>query len=357
MRLANDLARCGAEVMAPAAVMQLTSSALQPQLQMHTIRQSIRRIQHRISCWLIFVAFSCGAGAAIAAGATAAGAFPTPAPTPASAAAAPSSVVPQGMRRVLDGRLLASEIARIVERGELVVAMLGVDTPPFFYTKDAQLVGLEVDMAKAIANELKVKVRFDRQARTFNEVAELVARGDADLGISKLSRTLARVQTVSFSNPYLTLKHALVLNRVRYAALAKKRELPEVIRDFNGTIGIIVNSSFADYARRNFPKARLVEYQGWPDVVKAVERGDVVAAYRDEFEIKRLLQSSPAAPLLLRTVTLTDLEDTLGIAVNIAEPTLLAFVNEYLAQRTEKLDIRKVLDQSQPTTTTGTIKP
>ena len=349
MRLASDFARCGAEVMAPVAVTQLTSSALEPQLQMQTVLQSISRIQHRISCWLIFVAFSYGAGAAIAAGATAAGAFPTPAPTPASAAAAPSSVVPQGMRRVPDGRLLASEIARIVERGELVVAMLGVDTPPFFYTKDAQLVGLEVDMAKAIASELKVKVRFDRQARTFN--------GGADLGISKLSRTLARVQTVSFSNPYLTLKHALVLNRVRYAALAKQRELPEVIRDFNGTIGVIVKSSFADYARRNFPKARLVEYQNWPDVVKAVERGDVVAAYRDEFEIKRLLQSGPAAPLLLRTVTLSDLEDTLGIAVNIAEPTLLAFVNEYLAQRTEKLDIRKVLDQSQPTTTTRTIKP
>lgn len=263
------------------------------------------------------------------------------------------------MRRVPDGRLLASEIARIVERGELVVAMLDVDTPPFFYTRNGQLVGLEVDMATAVANELKVKVRFDRQARTFNEVTEMVARGGADLGISKLSRTLARAQTVSFSNSYLTLKHALLINRVRYAELARKRDLPDVIRNFNGSIGVIVKSSFADYARRNFPKARLVEYPGWHDVVKAVTRGDVDAAYRDEFEVKRLLQSDPAAPIVLRTVTLNDLEDTLGIAVNIAEPTLLAFVNQYLAQRTEKLDIRKVLDQSRwaTDTTLGKVTP
>jgi ABC-type amino acid transport substrate-binding protein len=239
-------------------------------------------------------------------------------------------------------------MARIADRGELVVAMLGTDNPPFFYEKNGEMAGLEVDMAKAIASELKVQARFDRQAKSFNEVVEIVARGGADLGISKLSRTLARAQTVRFSSPYLRLKHALLLNRARFAELARKRELPEAIRDFRGSVGVIVNSSFADYARRNFPHAKIVEQASWDEVVKALTRGEIAGAYRDEFEVRRLLQSDPAAPLVLRTVTFSDLEDTLGIAVNVGDPTLLAFVNEFLEQRTEKLDIGKVLEAMRP---------
>jgi ABC-type amino acid transport substrate-binding protein len=321
---------------------------------MAIVLQSMEHLQRRVR--LLFALLAFGASMAFSAAVPAATTGPvaaTPAPATMVVPATHASSLPQGMRRTPDGRLLASEIARIVERGELVVAMLGVDTPPFFYTSNGRLVGLEVDMAAAIANELKVKLRVDRQARSFNEVAELVAAGAADLGISKLSRTLARAQTVSFSNPYLTLRHALVINRVRYAELARKRDVHDVIRNFDGSIGVIVKSAFVDYARINFPKARLVEYPGWVELVNAVTRGEVVAAYRDEFEAKRLLQNDPAAPLVLRTVTLNDLEDTLGIAVNVAEPTLLAFVNQYLAQRSEKLDIRKVLDQSRTAAAVG----
>jgi polar amino acid transport system substrate-binding protein len=245
--------------------------------------------------------------------------------------------------KVIDGRLLAPDIARIVNRGELVVAMLGVDTPPFFYTKNNELVGLEVDIAKAIAKELKVSVRFDRSAQTFNEVIGVVARQEADLGISKLSRTLARAQTISFTDPYLRLNHAFILNRVKFAQAARDRPLPEVIRSFKGSIGVIAKSSFADYAIKNFPQAEIRDFPSWGEVLKALEKGEVMAAYRDEFEIKRILKRDPTISLTLRTVTFKDLEDTLGIAVGIQDPTLLAFVNQFLAEGTEKLTIDKVL--------------
>lgn len=257
------------------------------------------------------------------------------APAPAS----PNSV----LVKVADGRLLAPDIARIVNRGELIVAMLGVDSQPFFYMRDGQLVGLEVDLAKAIAKELKVTVRFDRSAQTFNEVVAVVARQEADLGISKLSRTLARAQTISFTDPYLRLKHAFILNRVKFAELARDRPLPVVVRGFKGSIGVIAKSSFADYAVKNFPSADIREFPSWEEVLAALEKGQIMAAYRDEFEIKRLLKINPTASLTLRTVTFKDLEDSLGIAVGIQDPTLLAFVNQFLAEGAEKLTIDKVL--------------
>ncbi len=288
----------------------------------------LHRMALLAGAWLLVVANSAAAAPAAA----------KPAP------AAPAPVQPDTMLvKVADGRLLAPDIARIVNRGELIVAMLGVDSPPFFYTRNGELVGLEVDLAKAIAQELKVKVRFDRSAQTFNEVIAVVARQEADLGISKLSRTLARAQTISFTDPYLRLKHAFILNRVKFAELARDRPLPTVIRGFKGTIGVIAKSSFADYAVKNFPTADIREYPSWGDVLKALDKGEIMAAYRDEFEIKRLLKLDPTVSLTLRTVTFKDLEDSLGIAVGIQDPTLLAFVNQFLAEGTEKLTIDKVL--------------
>ncbi|WP_256329588.1 ABC transporter substrate-binding protein [Variovorax sp. YR634] len=283
--------------------------------------------------------------AALAAPAAAA---PAPAPAfpvePAAPVAPPAPVLTNGLVRVPDGRLLAPDIARIVTRGELVVAMLKVDTPPFFFFDDAgQWTGLEVGLAQSLAKELGVKLRFNREAGTFNAVVDLLANGQADLAISKLSRTLARTQTIAFSDAYLTLNHSLILNRVKFAQLSHGRPLPEVIRNFNGSIGVIAKSSFADYARTNFPHAKVQEFPTWNEVLVALHKGEIVSAYRDEFEVKRVLKADPTVSLVLRTVTLKDLEDTLGIGVAVTDTTLLAYVNQFLAQRTEKLDIQKVL--------------
>jgi ABC-type amino acid transport substrate-binding protein len=239
---------------------------------------------------------------------------------------------------------LAPDIQRIKQRGELVIAMVANDTPPFFYERKGELVGLEVELAKSIAKALNVEVRFNREAKSFNEVVELVAQRRADLGISKLSRTLARAQMVHFSQPYLTLNHALLINRVAFARLASNIRVEDVIRDYSGTLGVIKGTSFVDFAKLNFPKAKIIEYANGKEIYKAVNSGELIAAYRDELEIKRLLKESPALALTLRTVTLKDLDDPLGIAVGVNDLTLLAFVNQVLSQQREKLDIQKVLN-------------
>lgn len=249
-----------------------------------------------------------------------------------------------GLVQVADGRLIAPDIARIVNRGELIVAMVAMDTPPFFYVKNNELVGLEVDLAKDVAKELGVTVRFDRSAKSFNEVVDIVSRQEADLGISKLSSTLARAQKVHFSTPYLMLNHGFILNRVRFAEYARDRTLPVAIRQFKGTVGMIAKSSWTDYAKRYFPNAEIKEYPTWAEVLKAVEKGEIMAAYRDEFEVKRVLRADPTASLTMRTVTFKDLDDALAIAVGLQDDALLDYVNLYLSQSNKKLTIDKVLN-------------
>lgn len=248
-----------------------------------------------------------------------------------------------GVVRMDNGALLAPEFARIINRGELVVALLGVDQPPFFEERNGKLSGFDVDFAREIAQKLGVRVRFNRQAQTFDGVVTLLAEGQADLAISKLSRTLSRARVVSFSAPYLSLKRALLLNRVKFAQLARGRSVPEVIRAYTGTIGVVAKSSYADYVMANFPQADVRQYPTWQAVLAALDSGEVTAAYRDEFEVKRVLKIDPTASLRLRVVTLQDLEDTLGMAVNASDQALLGFINLYLADRSERFDVNVVL--------------
>lgn len=247
-----------------------------------------------------------------------------------------------------EGQSLPADIARIIGRGELVVAMNGHDDPPFFSQRDGKLQGIEVDMARELARELGVQARFDRRARSYNEVVGLVAAGEADVGISKLSRTLHRAQRVRFSRPYLSLRHALLLNRLALAHLAGDRPVPNIIRDFDASLGVIANSAYADFAAHNFPRAEIRAYPTWPEIIRDLRQGALVAAYRDEFEVRRVMLEDPTASLHLRAVTLMDLEDTLGIAVGVGDDVLLDVVNLFLEQRPMKLDIDKVLQAFKP---------
>jgi polar amino acid transport system substrate-binding protein len=277
-----------------------------------------------------------------------------PASAPLAAAVAPATANPAaglpttstGLVKLPDGRLLTPEFARIAMRGELVVAVLGVDQPPFFQQQNGQLVGIDIDIAKELAAKLGVKVRFNREAKSFDGVVTLLANGDADVAVSKLSRTLTRAEVVSFSAPYIRLHRALLLNRVKFAQLAKGRPAPEVIRSYDGDIGVVTNSSYATYVQTNFPHAKVQSYPSWDALVKALNAGEVTAAYRDEFEVKHVLKIDPTASLRLRVVTLEDLDDTISIGVNVNSPALLAFVNQFLAERTNKIDVMTLLQAS-----------
>lgn len=239
--------------------------------------------------------------------------------------------------------LLAPELRQIVARGELRVAMPSFDSPPFFYQDQGSLKGLDVDIAEGLARVLQVPVRFVRQAASFNGVVEQVARREVDLAACKMSRTLARARQVRFSEPYFISRHALLLNRVVFARQARGRELAQVVRQFDGSLGVIRDSAFADLAAQNFPRARLVHYDSWEAVLAALERGEVVAAYRDELEMRRLFQRDPSLSLDLRLVALTDTEDAQALVLPPDAEQFLALVNLYLQQQRLRFSIEQVL--------------
>jgi ABC-type amino acid transport substrate-binding protein len=235
------------------------------------------------------------------------------------------------------------DLLGIAERGKLVVAMTSFDNAPFYSVKDGHLVGIDVELSEDIAAALGVEVEFDRTAETFNDVVAKVKNGEADLAISKISRTNSRALVVAFSNPYVRLKNALMFNRLNLAQKSQGKDLGEYVREFDGNLGVIEKSSFANFAKTRFPKANIVAFKNWGEVVDATISGTVDAAYRDEFEVRRIAEDRPETSISLRTVTIGDARDAIAVAAPWNAPRLLAIVNQVIDDRPTELNADDVI--------------
>jgi ABC-type amino acid transport substrate-binding protein len=240
---------------------------------------------------------------------------------------------------------LPADIAAIKKANVLVVAMTKKDNPPFFSGDEENIRGLDVEIARRIGVLLGVPVQFRRDAESFAEVVEQVRDGRADIAVSKLSVTGPRLQVVRFSDPYIKLRQSLVINRLWLSQNSQGREVYQVIREFNGKISFIKNSSYDTFARVNFPNAQFLPEEKWDVIIDKVTKGEIAAAYRDEFEIKKIAFEKPDAAISTKTITISDSVDNIAIAVNPKATQLLSIVNYVIKNEYNNIDTRKLMDR------------
>ena len=240
---------------------------------------------------------------------------------------------------------LPTDIAAIKKRNVLIVSMTKKDVPPFFSGDAENIRGLDVEIAKRIGVLIGVPVEFRRDAESFAEVVEQVRDGRADLAVSKLSITGPRLLTVRFSDPYVKLKQAMIINRLWLSQNGQGKEVYEVIRTFNGKISFIRNSSYDTFARTNFPKAVYTPEDSWDTIINNVTNGAIAAGYRDEFEIKKISFEKPEAAITTKTVTISDSIDNIAVAVNVNSNQLLGIVNYVIRNEYSNIDTKKLMDR------------
>ena len=240
---------------------------------------------------------------------------------------------------------LPTDIAAIKKANVLVVAMTKKDVPPFFSGEGDDIRGLDVEIARRIGVLIGVPVQFRRDAESFAEVVEQVRDGRADVAVSKLSVTGPRLQVVRFSDPYIKLRQSLVINRLWLSQNSQGREVYQVIRNFNGKISFIKNSSYDTFARINFPNATFLPEEKWDVIIDKVTRGDIAAAYRDEFEIKKIAFEKPDAAITTKSITISDSVDNIAVAVNPRAVQLLSVVNHVIKNEYSNIDTKKLMDR------------
>ncbi|GAB6174409.1 amino acid ABC transporter substrate-binding protein [Paradesulfitobacterium aromaticivorans] len=246
---------------------------------------------------------------------------------------------------------LTPDIAAIKTRGKLIVALYREDRPPFFYKdQTGRLTGIDVSLATDIARWLGVKAEFLRSSDSFDGVIDQVAAGQADVAVSKLSVTLNRAQRVSFTCPYVVFQQALLVNRLKLAALQSQHPDKDPLQLILGTtdnIAVRTATSYVDYARQTFPDAGIIQVDGADGIMQAANQGEVLAAYYDDNELKSYLHKHPDAAINLQLFVLTDRRDPIAIAVAPDNGHLLQWLNLYLDQMQGKMEIDQMVKRYQ----------
>jgi ABC-type amino acid transport substrate-binding protein len=240
---------------------------------------------------------------------------------------------------------LAGDLQSIVDAKLLRVAVTRFDLPSFHVRgSNGTLLGPEIDLAQQIGRALGVKVEFVDDAESFDAVVDFVATGRADIGVSKLSQTYNRLKRVRFSEPYVTLRHALLFNRLAIARAAGGRPPAAVLQKYQGRIGVIAGSAYVDFAHKNFPDATVVEARNWDAAIDSLLKGQVDALYRDEFEIRRVLKNKPALNVQLGSAVIIDQNALLSVAICDSCSKLQEFINYHIAMTRGAFTLQELLN-------------
>jgi len=226
------------------------------------------------------------------------------------------------------------DIARILNRGKLIVGLYCSDKPPFVMTnEDGSLHGLDIDIATMVAKEFGVALEYDRTSKSYTELVDNVRDGKVDMVICKLSRTLKRAMEIRFSDPYLIFCQTLCLNKKFMARNHIPVEFPvDALREKEFLIGVREKTSYVEYAKALFPKAKIVEGK-WDELVGKLQQNQIDGLFRDEDTIRRLIQTRPDLAIDVSAYVLTDRKDPICIGIPPQSAQLQMWVNLLLDQK------------------------
>lgn len=215
--------------------------------------------------------------------------------------------------------VFAADLATIRSRGYLIVAVRDHWRPLSFRDETGELVGLEVDLARQLAQRI-----FDDPDAVVLEVVPnrdrlpAVMEDRVDLAIAGLTQTPARMRLVSFSLPYY-------LDGAGFLVQADQNVTLETLA--RGRIGLLQGSSTLAAVRYLLPQAHLVPLESYRAGQGSLSQGQIDAFAGDVSTLVGWQQEQAGYRILPTLIT--------------AEPLAIA-----LPHGTQFNDLRQVVNQS-----------
>ena len=206
------------------------------------------------------------------------------------------------------------------------------DYPPFdFMTPDGSLAGFNVDLARAICDELKVACTV--QPRRWDTIIDTIETGGAEAAIASIAITSETRKHVDFTVPYYKTPARFVTRRTVELADA----LPETLA--GKTVGVEARTAHEAYLRTFFPQTLLRTYDNAAALRSALKRNEVGIIFDDGISLAIWLNGTDAAGCCeFRGGPFTDagyFGDGAGIAVKKGNTTLRRALNYTLQQLSE----------------------
>lgn len=216
--------------------------------------------------------------------------------------------------------LFSSLLGLIADNGELRVGISPI-FPPMVFKQDKQLMGVEIDLANDLAQELGRTVTFVEVP--WEDQIESLNAGKIDIIMSSMSVTGARKWVVDFSRPYLYIGQMVLVRREDVNKYALGFPLTP-----RGTVGVLKATTGDFLVQREFPKTKRTVYKTPAEAVQALKKKKIDLFLSDSTLVCYLAGTHAAENLSAAPVQLN--EESLAWAVRKGDEKLLNEINAFI---------------------------
>ncbi|AVA26275.1 ABC transporter substrate-binding protein (plasmid) [Rhizobium sp. CB3171] len=209
------------------------------------------------------------------------------------------------------------------------------DVPPFSSPdpKTREMAGFDVDLCKAIANELGVKAEI-KPISVEARVPE-VKLGRVDITVANLAYTLSRAEQIQFSDPYYVAKEMLIVP----ADDAGKKKA-----DYEGQRLASTKGSTSELAIK-LNKSDPLTFQDTGSAYLAVQQGKARGMVANTMTTTLLVNQSKTKGKQMRMIDEPMLLEPVGIGMQKDQPALTAKVNAILHKLDDSGEINKIWEK------------
>jgi len=218
--------------------------------------------------------------------------------------------------------LAGDTLQRVVDFNVLNVGMSGAQPPMNVINKNGQLMGYDVDLARALATAMKVKLEI--KIMPFGELMGALEDEKIDMVISGMGITPERTELVSFIGPYMMSGKSLL---TKNSVLAQA----ESSDDFNRKdlkLVALENSTSASFISTVAPESTLIEVKDYAEGIAKLIAGEADGMVADMPACALAVLQHPDAGL--RTLSRPITVEPVGIAISRDDPQFLNLVENYV---------------------------
>lgn len=217
--------------------------------------------------------------------------------------------------------VLGSVLFGCKNNNELVLATEAGFAPYEYYEND-KIVGVDIEIGKAIAEELGKELVVKDVA--FDSIINEIKKGKSDIGAAGISITKERKEEVDFSIEYALSKQVVIVKS------DSTIDVPDKI--YNGSVGVQLGTTADIYLSSKMDDKSIIRQKKYLSLVEDLKAGKVDAIVMDSLPANEIIKSNSNLKILDKEL----FEDKYGMVVKKGNEELLSTVNKVLERLMEE---------------------
>lgn len=174
------------------------------------------------------------------------------------------------------------------KEGDTIVMATNAEFPPYEYKEGDDIVGIDAELAEAIADKLGMKLEIEDMA--FDSIISAVQSGKADFGAAGMTVTDERKEQVDFSVSYYTGKQVIIVAKGSDIKSPDDLEGKKIGVQLGTTGDIYISSDYGDENTEKFNKGY--------EAVLSLSQGKIDAVVIDDQPAKEFIKEIDGLEIL-----------------------------------------------------------